>query len=74
MLVEHRPRQLAVVDRRPRTQTDTTRGRDMSRILLPPSLNVSISRVQNFAHNISIPMDKDKNKGVGGWVESWWIV
>jgi hypothetical protein len=42
--------------------------------LLPPSLNVSISRVQNFAHNISIPMDKDKNKGVGGWMESWWIV
>jgi hypothetical protein len=24
--------------------------------------------VQNFAHNISIHMDKDKNKGVGGWV------
>jgi hypothetical protein len=42
--------------------------------LLPPSLNVSISRVQNFAHNISIPMHKDKNKGVGEWVESWWIV
>jgi hypothetical protein len=42
--------------------------------LLPLSLNISISRVQNFAHNISIPMDKDKNKGVGGWVESWWIV
>jgi hypothetical protein len=41
--------------------------------LLPLSLNVSISRVQNFAHNISIPMDKDK-KGVGGWAESWWIV
>jgi hypothetical protein len=41
---------------------------------LPPSLNVSIFRVQNFAHNIIIPMDKDKNKGVGGWVESWWIV
>jgi hypothetical protein len=45
-----------------------------ARYLLPPSLNVSISRVQNFAHNISIPMHKDKNKGVGGWVESWWIV
>jgi hypothetical protein len=27
----------------------------------------SISRIQNFAHNISISMDKDKNKGVGGW-------
>jgi hypothetical protein len=42
--------------------------------VLPLSLDVSISTVQNFAHNISIPMDKDKNKGVGGWVESWWIV
>jgi hypothetical protein len=42
--------------------------------VLPLSLNVSISRVQNFAHNISISMDKDKNKGVGEWVESWWIV
>jgi hypothetical protein len=30
--------------------------------------------VQNFAHNISIPMHNDKNKGVGGWAESWWIV
>jgi hypothetical protein len=38
------------------------------------SIMFSIFRVQNFAHNISIPMDKDKNKGVGGWVESWWIV
>jgi hypothetical protein len=28
--------------------------------VLPPSFNVSISRIQNFAHNISIPMDKDK--------------
>jgi hypothetical protein len=35
--------------------------------ILPPSLNVSICRIQNFAHNISISMDKDKNKGVGGW-------
>jgi hypothetical protein len=42
--------------------------------ILPPSLNISISRVQNFAHNIIIPMDKDKNKGVGGWVECWRIV
>jgi hypothetical protein len=24
--------------------------------------------VEKFAHNISIPMDKDKNKGVGRWV------
>jgi hypothetical protein len=48
--------------------------KDLEREVLPLSLNVSISRVQNFAHNISIPMDKDKNKGVGGWVESWWIV
>jgi hypothetical protein len=36
--------------------------------VLPPSLNVSISNVQNFVHNISIHMDKDKNKGVCGWV------
>jgi hypothetical protein len=43
-------------------------------IVLPPPLNVSIFRVQNFAHNISTPVDKDKNKGVGEWVESWWIV
>jgi hypothetical protein len=43
-------------------------------LVLPLSLNISISRVQNFAHNISIPMDKDKNKGVGGWVERWGIV
>jgi hypothetical protein len=42
--------------------------------ILPPFLNIIISRVQNFAHNISITMDKDKNKGIGGWVESWWIV
>jgi hypothetical protein len=42
--------------------------KDLEREVLPLSLNVSISRVQNFAHNISIPMDKDKNKGVGGWV------
>jgi hypothetical protein len=42
--------------------------------LHPLFLNLSISRVQNFAHNISIPMDKDKNKGVGEWVESWWIM
>jgi hypothetical protein len=48
--------------------------KDLEREVLPLSLNVSISRVQNFAHNISISMDKDKNKGVGGWVESWWIV
>jgi hypothetical protein len=39
--------------------------------VLPPSLNVSISRVQNFVHNISISMNKDNNKGVGGGVESW---
>jgi hypothetical protein len=31
-----------------------------------PSLKISIYRVQNFAHNISIPMDKNKIKGVGG--------
>jgi hypothetical protein len=30
----------------------------------PPSLNISIYRVQNFAHNISIPMEEEL---VGGW-------
>jgi hypothetical protein len=63
-----------------RLSTYHTRRRNEQRfcrsqdIKIHTPLNVSISRVQNCAHNISIPMDKDKNKGVGGWVESWWIV
>jgi hypothetical protein len=36
----------------------------LSSTVLPPSLDVSISRIQNFAHNIRTK----KNKGVGGWV------
>jgi hypothetical protein len=55
-----------------RLSTYHTRRRNEQRfcrsqdIKIHTPFNVSISRVQNFAHNISIPMDKDRNKGVGG--------
>jgi hypothetical protein len=35
---------------------------------------ISIPMVQKFCQNISISRDKTKLYGVGGRVESWWVV